>query len=163
MAEKLDKEKLKAELAGGGYLKSAFDPTGQTPHYVRYMDKAERGLHTVKLFVYAGMTAFVVLATFGFYLISRLTDDATRMADTIEQMQATGLYALFHNFGTSGLTAGAVASGDFASVLDAMSAMNAPGTVIEPSRGDVAEYHRKKHTVFQRMHGDQLAYRALMR
>jgi hypothetical protein len=89
MPEKLDKEKLRAELAGGGYLKSAFDPTGQTPHYVRYMDKAERGLHTIKLFVYAGMTAFVVLATFGFYLISRLTDDATRMADTIEQMQAT--------------------------------------------------------------------------
>ena len=42
MPEKLDKEKLRAELAGGGYLKSAFDPTGQTPHYVRYMDKAER-------------------------------------------------------------------------------------------------------------------------
>ncbi len=57
---------------------------------------------------------------------------------------------------------GAVASGDFASVLAAMSAMNGAGEVIEPARGDVAEYHRKKHTVFQRMHGDQLAYRALM-
>ena len=62
-----------------------------------------------------------------------------------------------------GAILGAVASGDFGSVLDAMSAMNAAGTVIEPSRGDVAEHHRKKHTVFQRMHGDQLAYRALMR
>ena len=62
-----------------------------------------------------------------------------------------------------GAILGAVASGDFASVLDAMAAMNAAGSVIEPSRGDVAEYHRKKHTVFQRMHGDQLAYRALMR
>ncbi len=63
---------------------------------------------------------------------------------------------------------GAVASGRFASVLDAMAAMNAAGKVIEPFRsggpkGDVAEYHRKKHAVFQRMHGDQLAYRALMR
>lgn len=96
MPDKLDKEKLKAELADGGYLKSAFDPTGQTPHYVRYMDKAERGLHTIKLFVWAGMTAFVVLATFGFYLIARLTDDATRMADTIEQMQAT-MQPMGHN------------------------------------------------------------------
>ncbi len=57
---------------------------------------------------------------------------------------------------------GAVASGDFDSVLAAMSAMNVAGEVIEPAGGAVAEYHRKKHTVFQRMHGDQLAYRALM-
>jgi aldehyde:ferredoxin oxidoreductase len=44
-----------------------------------------------------------------------LADEAKMNADRkarIEQMQATGLYALFHNFGTSGLTAGAVASGD---------------------------------------------------
>jgi len=44
-----------------------------------------------------------------------LADEAKMNADRkarIEQMQGTGLYALFHNFGTSGLTAGAVASGD---------------------------------------------------
>lgn len=57
---------------------------------------------------------------------------------------------------------GAVASGDFPDLLTAMARMNAAGTIIEPSHGDVAEYHRKKHHVFQRMHGDQLAYRAMM-
>ena len=57
---------------------------------------------------------------------------------------------------------GAVASGDFDSVLSAMAAMNATGEVIEPQRGDVARFHDRKHAVFQRMHEDQLAYRALM-
>lgn len=57
---------------------------------------------------------------------------------------------------------GAVASGDFPDLLSAMSRMNAAATIIEPSGGQVAEYHRKKHLVFQRMHGDQLAYRAMM-
>ena len=82
-----DKERPRLRLeAGEDYPKTVFDPSGETPHYVRYMDKAERGLHTVKLFVFAGMTAFVILATLGFYLIARLTEDATRMANTIEQM-----------------------------------------------------------------------------
>ncbi|MEZ4298329.1 MAG: FGGY-family carbohydrate kinase [Polyangiaceae bacterium] len=57
---------------------------------------------------------------------------------------------------------GAVASGDFPDLLAAMARMNAAGTVIQPESGDVAEYHRKKHHVFQRMHGDQIAYRAMM-
>ncbi len=57
---------------------------------------------------------------------------------------------------------GAVASGDFDSVLSAMAVMNVAATTIEPSHGAVAEYHRKKQTVFQRMHGDYVAYRSLM-
>jgi FGGY-family pentulose kinase len=57
---------------------------------------------------------------------------------------------------------GAVASGNFPDLLSAMARMNAAATVIEPTHGDVAEYHRKRHHVFQRMHGDQLAYRAMM-
>lgn len=57
---------------------------------------------------------------------------------------------------------GGVASGDFASVLDAMSAMNANERIVEPTRGDVAAYHQKKHAVFQRMYDDQMAYRGLM-
>ncbi len=58
---------------------------------------------------------------------------------------------------------GAVASGDFATVLDAMSAMNHADRVVEPQGGDIASYHQRKHSVFQRMHADQLAYRQLMR
>ncbi len=57
---------------------------------------------------------------------------------------------------------GAVASGDQPDVVAAMGAMSAAGTVIEPTRGPVADFHDKKHRVFQRLHEDQLAYRALM-
>ncbi|MGA9394016.1 MAG: hypothetical protein WBV56_01625 [Azonexus sp.] len=85
-----DNERPRLRLeAGEDYPKTVFNPSGETPHYVRYMDKAERGLHAIKLFVYAGMTAFVILSIFGFYLIARLTEDATRMANSVEQMQAT--------------------------------------------------------------------------
>lgn len=56
---------------------------------------------------------------------------------------------------------GAVASGDRASVLDAMATMTAAGRVIEPSPA-LAGHHDAKHRVFLRMHDDQLAYRALM-
>ncbi len=56
---------------------------------------------------------------------------------------------------------GAVASGDRASVLDAMATMTAAGRVVEPT-GDLARYHDAKHRVFLRMHDDQLAYRETM-
>lgn len=58
---------------------------------------------------------------------------------------------------------GGVASGDFASLLDAMAAMNQNERIVEPTRGDVAAYHERKHAVFLRMYDDQMAYRALMR
>lgn len=57
---------------------------------------------------------------------------------------------------------GAVACGDFPSVLDAMNALDVADQVIEPAGGDVARFHDQKHAVFQRMHADFLAYRELM-
>jgi len=57
---------------------------------------------------------------------------------------------------------GAVASGAFKTVMEAMKAMNSSGRVIEPSRGAVAKYHDRKYRVFHRMHTDFLAYRRLM-
>lgn len=73
------------------YPKEIYDPPpkGEVPHYVQYMDRAEAGLRTVKMIVFAGMTAFVILAIYGYYLIYQLTDDAARMAVTMENMQAT--------------------------------------------------------------------------
>lgn len=59
-------------------------------------------------------------------------------------------------------TLGAVASGDFPTLLDAMTAMNRVGTIVTPRGGDVARFHAKKHAVFQRMYADQMAYRGLM-
>lgn len=57
---------------------------------------------------------------------------------------------------------GAVASGRYSSVLNAMQAMNAAGRVVKPSRGAVARFHAAKYRVFHRMHADFLAHRALM-
>lgn len=73
------------------YPKQVYDPPpkGEVPHYVHYMDKAERGLRTVRLVVFAGMTAFVVLAIYGYYLIYQLTQDAAQMTVTMEKMSRT--------------------------------------------------------------------------
>jgi ribulose kinase len=57
---------------------------------------------------------------------------------------------------------GAVASGDAASVLEAMAVMSKAGAIVEPSRGPVATFHAAKHRVFQRMYEDQMAYRGAM-
>jgi len=76
---------------GEQYPKEVYDPPpkGEVPHYVHYMDRAEAGLRTVKMVVFAGMTAFVILAIYGYYLIYQLTDDAAIMAATMVQMQKT--------------------------------------------------------------------------
>jgi ribulose kinase len=57
---------------------------------------------------------------------------------------------------------GVVAAGDRPSVLDAMRAMSAAEKVIEPAQGGIAEYHERKHAVFQRMYDDFMAYRSMM-
>jgi ribulose kinase len=56
---------------------------------------------------------------------------------------------------------GGVAGGVFPAIPDAMAAMSRAGAVIEPSPATQG-YHDAKYAVFQRMHADQLAYRALM-
>ncbi len=58
---------------------------------------------------------------------------------------------------------GAVASGQFTTVLDAMAAMNHAEKSIEPTGGVVRAFHDAKHRVFHRMHDDQLAYREMMK
>lgn len=57
---------------------------------------------------------------------------------------------------------GAVASGQQASVLAGMAAMNRAGRVLEPAGGAVGRYFDAKYRVQQRMYDDQMAYRALM-
>jgi FGGY-family pentulose kinase len=57
---------------------------------------------------------------------------------------------------------GAVAAGDQPSVLAAMQSMTAADSVIEPSRGKVFDYHKRKHAVFQRMYDDFVGYRRMM-
>lgn len=57
---------------------------------------------------------------------------------------------------------GAVASGDCASLTEAMTNMSAVDRVIEPSKGALAKYHEAKHQVFLKMYEDQLQYKAYM-
>jgi FGGY-family pentulose kinase len=57
---------------------------------------------------------------------------------------------------------GAVASGDFPSVVAGMGAMNRAERVIEPAGADVRRYHDRRYKVFHRMYEDQLTYREMM-
>jgi len=57
---------------------------------------------------------------------------------------------------------GAVAAGQYPSLLAAMGAMNEAASVALPSGGEAERFYAGKYRVFLRMHGDQLAYRALM-
>lgn len=66
--------------------------TYRRPEYLDYLDKATIAIRTVRLYVYASMAAFVILAFYGFFLIYQLTNDVHRAVDqTIimaEQMRA---------------------------------------------------------------------------
>jgi ribulose kinase len=57
---------------------------------------------------------------------------------------------------------GAVASGDYPSVIAAMGAMSEADRVVEPAGGADADFHDRKYQVFHRMYEDQLAYGEMM-
>jgi ribulose kinase len=56
---------------------------------------------------------------------------------------------------------GAVAAKAYPTILEAMTAMTAVASTIEPNT-ETAGYHRKKYQVYHRMYDDQIAYRELM-
>lgn len=56
---------------------------------------------------------------------------------------------------------GAAASGIFASLADAMAALNRPGLGLDPD-GAMADLYLRKFKVFRKMHHDQLQYRDIM-
>jgi FGGY-family pentulose kinase len=58
---------------------------------------------------------------------------------------------------------GAVASGDFVDILEAMKSMNRIGKRVLPQKGTIGEFHDRKYRVYLRMYQDQLAYRELMK
>jgi len=58
---------------------------------------------------------------------------------------------------------GAVAAGDFPSVVVGMGVMNRAGRVIAPAGDAVRRYHEARYKVFHRMYKDLLAYRDLMK
>ncbi len=58
---------------------------------------------------------------------------------------------------------GAVAAGEFKTVLGAMAAMNSAGKTIQPTTGATYRYHDTKHRVFRCMYDDFMSYRRLMK
>ena len=69
--------------AGGAYLRGE---QYRPPEYLEYLEKATNVMRTVRLIVYAGMAAFILLAFYGFYLIYNLTYDVHRAVDKMEVM-----------------------------------------------------------------------------
>ncbi|WP_156790678.1 hypothetical protein [Rhodobacter ferrooxidans] len=65
------------------------------PEYLAYLERVAGALKTVRIIVYAGMTGFIVLAFYGFFLIYQLTGDVRRAVDQTvlmtQQMQAMAL------------------------------------------------------------------------
>ena len=57
---------------------------------------------------------------------------------------------------------GAVASGAFSSVFEAMKRMNKSGNRIHPETGPIQAYHENKYRVFHEMYKDQMKYNGIM-
>jgi len=57
---------------------------------------------------------------------------------------------------------GAVASGRYGSVFEAMKKMNRSGRVVEPEDNGLKAYHNSKYTVFHKMYEDSRMYKELM-
>lgn len=69
------------------YPKQIFpDPPVRPPEYLAYLEKATDALKSLRLVVYAGLSAFILLAAYGFFLIYLLTSDARTMAEQARRM-----------------------------------------------------------------------------
>lgn len=55
--------------------------TYRRPEYLDYLEKATVAIRTVRLFVYAGMAAFIIVAFYVFFLIYQLTTDLHRAVE----------------------------------------------------------------------------------
>ena len=58
---------------------------------------------------------------------------------------------------------GAVASGHCTELNEAMSRMSSAGSVVQPVKGFMSDYHSEKYRIFHKMYDDQMAYRAIMK
>ncbi len=97
--ESLAKSQMKNDYAHQVYP----DPPYQPPEYLAYLEQATNALKSVRIVVYAGMTAFVLLAAYGFFLIYLLTSDARVMAEQTLRM-ATQMEMISRNMGAMNAT-----------------------------------------------------------
>ena len=84
----------KIETVAKGQMKNDYpkqvypDRPYQPPEYLAYLEQATHALKSVRIVVYAGMSAFVLLAAYGFFLIFLLTSDARIMSEQTQRMAA---------------------------------------------------------------------------
>ena len=97
--ESLPKDQLKNDYPHQVYP----DPPYQPPEYIAYLEKATDALKSVRIVVYAGMSAFVLLAAYGFFLIFLLTSDARTMAEQTLRM-ANQMDLISRNMGAMNTT-----------------------------------------------------------
>ncbi len=97
--ESLPKDQLKNDYPRQVYP----DPPYQPPEYLAYLEQATNALKSVRIVVYAGMTAFVLLAAYGFFLIYLLTSDARTMAEQTLRM-ANQMELISRNMGAMNAT-----------------------------------------------------------
>lgn len=81
-------EDLKKDYPAGVFPPPEYRP----PEYLAYLERAAAAAKTVRLIVYAGMLGFLLVSSYGFFLIYELTVDAHEMVSYAmrmsEQMQS---------------------------------------------------------------------------
>ncbi len=79
------------------------DPPYHPPEYLAYLEKASHALKSVRLVVYSGMAAFILLAAYGFFMIFLLTSDARTMSEQTRRM-ATQMELISRDMGAMNAT-----------------------------------------------------------
>ena len=99
----------KIESAAKGQMKNDYpkqvypDPPYHPPEYLAYLEKASHALRSVRLVVYSGMAAFILLAAYGFFMIFLLTSDARTMSESTRRM-ATQMELISRDMGAMNAT-----------------------------------------------------------
>ncbi len=93
MPHSLSTHAIPAEDLKHDYPARVFPPQEyRPPEYLAYLERAAAAVKTLRLIVYAGMAAFLLLSAYGFFLIYELTVDTHRMVEQTvrmtEQMQS---------------------------------------------------------------------------
>ena len=112
------------------------------PQYLEYLERATAHLKTLRLIVYAGMTGFLLLSAYGFFLIYQLTVDTHSMVDQAtrmtEQMQSMTLIMSNLSASTTDMRDSMTdLRGSMNNVRDSMTSMRDDTRMMRGSLGDM--------------------------
>lgn len=130
-------DKIEAGVASpmkNDYPKQVYpDPPYSPPEYLAYLEQASHALKSVRIVVYSGMTAFVLLAGYGFFLIYLLTSDARVMAVQTQRM-ASQMELISRDMGAINATMSDMRA-NVGDMRESLVQMNRHMTAIEASTG----------------------------